>query len=111
MAPGYLLEVATASPPAAKERYSHAAPGRTENMATETNCERCGAPMEAGFLSTSNGSGLFWSQEATSHRLRPSGLEIVVPTGFMGTYSANLRGHRCRKCGTIVLETKSAGRD
>jgi hypothetical protein len=59
--------------------------------------------MEPGFVSTSNGSGLFWSHAAEAHRLRPHGLEVLVPTGFEGTYSANLPGDRCPNCGTILL--------
>jgi hypothetical protein len=62
--------------------------------------------MEAGFLCTTNGSGLFWSREASATRLRPDGLEVVVPTGFMGTYSANVAGARCRACGTVLVRTK-----
>lgn len=72
----------------------------------EAVCPNCGAPTEKGFLCSTNGSGLFWSHESTAARLRPGGLEVVVPTGFMGTYSANAAGARCRKCGTIVLHPK-----
>jgi len=38
-----------------------------------------------------------------SSRLRPHDLEVLVGTGFSGTYSANLPGTRCRSCGTIEL--------
>jgi hypothetical protein len=69
----------------------------------DTKCAVCGKTLEAGFLCTTNGSGLFWSREASESRLRPGGLEIVVPTGFMGTYSANLPGARCRACRTLTL--------
>jgi len=69
-------------------------------------CGTCGKPMESGFLCSTNGSGLFWSRQAASSRLRPEGLEVVVPTGFGGTYSANLAGERCRSCGTLLLRLK-----
>ncbi|MGI0132965.1 MAG: PF20097 family protein [Thermoplasmata archaeon] len=69
----------------------------------DLNCPTCGGPLERGFLSTTNGSGLFWSHENTGTRLRPKGLEVVVPTGFMGTYSANAQGSRCRACGFFQL--------
>lgn len=72
-------------------------------MTTE-QCTTCGAPLEAGFVSTTNGSGLFWSHEASELRLRPKGLEVLVPTGFAGTYSANLPGKRCRSCRTVLLK-------
>ncbi|MCI4317396.1 MAG: hypothetical protein L3J96_02565 [Thermoplasmata archaeon] len=74
----------------------------------DEKCSQCGGPLEKGFVSTTNGSGLFWSQEAAVSRLRPSGLEVLVPTGFMGTYSANVAGTRCRACGTIHLRLKDA---
>ena len=70
---------------------------------TSSSCPSCGGPREAGFLSTTNGSGLFWSHSDASRRLCPTDLEVLVPTGFMGTYSANLPGEFCRKCGTIAL--------
>jgi hypothetical protein len=54
-------------------------------------------------VATSNGSGLYWSHEASSSRFRPKGLEVLVGTGFGGTYSANLPGGRCAKCNTILL--------
>ena len=68
-----------------------------------SKCAICGQSAEAGFLSTSNGSGLFWAHEASTARLRPNGLEVLVGTGFGGTYSANLPGVRCSSCGSIVL--------
>jgi hypothetical protein len=67
-------------------------------------CASCGSPAEAGFLTTTNGSGLFWAHEASTSRLRPKGLEVVVGTGFTGAYSANLPGVRCTKCGTLTLK-------
>ncbi len=70
---------------------------------SESQCAVCGGPLEAGFLATSNGSGLFWSREASTSRFRPTGLEVLVGTGFGGTYSANLPGLRCAKCQTIVV--------
>ncbi len=66
-------------------------------------CAKCGGPLETGYVATSNGSGLFWSQEASTSRFRPKGLEVLVGTGFGGTYSANLPGLRCAKCHTILL--------
>ena len=66
-------------------------------------CAVCGGPLEAGFVATSNGSGLFWSLQSTSSRFRPKGLEVLVGTGFGGTYSANLPGQRCAHCRTILL--------
>jgi Domain of unknown function (DUF6487) len=76
----------------------------------ETKCPTCGGPLESGFVSSSNGSGLFWSHGSESTRLRPTDLEVLVPTGFMGTYSANVAGERCRKCQTIQLHLKTPGR-
>ncbi|MCI4331972.1 MAG: hypothetical protein L3K19_09045 [Thermoplasmata archaeon] len=73
---------------------------------SEEKCADCGAPLDAGFLSTTNGSGLYWSHDASSTRLRPVGLEVVVGTGFSGTYSANLGGTRCTGCGAIHLRRK-----
>jgi len=70
------------------------------------SCAQCHGPVEPGFVSTTNGSGLFWTDSATERRLRPVGLEVLVPTGFSGTFSANLPGERCRSCGTILLRTK-----
>lgn len=68
-----------------------------------STCAVCGKPAESGYLTTSNGSGLFWAKDASSARLRPKGLEVLVGTGFGGTFSANLPGVRCGSCGTIVL--------
>jgi len=70
---------------------------------TGGKCATCGGPLEAGFVATTNGSGLFWSQQASSTRFRPKGLEVLVGTGFSGTYSANLSGQRCPHCKTILL--------
>jgi hypothetical protein len=69
----------------------------------DARCATCGGPLEAGYVSTTNGSGLEWAHEARSARLRPKGLEVLVPTGFGGTYSANLPGDRCAACKTILL--------
>lgn len=66
-------------------------------------CPECGETLDKGYISTTNGSGLFWSHESSSSRLRPKGLEVLVPTGFQGTYSANVPGSRCRKCGFLQL--------
>jgi len=74
-------------------------------------CSVCGGPLESGYIATTNGSGLFWSHQALSSRFRPKGLEVLVGTGFGGTYSANLAGLRCPHCRTILLslpEGKSA---
>ena len=70
---------------------------------TTDQCPSCGGPLEAGFVSTSNGSGLFWAKEAATSRFRPVGLEVLVPTQFGGTFSANLPGVRCARCKTITL--------
>ncbi|HYK92650.1 MAG TPA: PF20097 family protein [Thermoplasmata archaeon] len=70
----------------------------------DVKCTTCGGPLETGFVTTTNGSGLFWAHESTESRLRPKGLEVLVPTGFMGTYSANAAAQRCRACGTITLK-------
>jgi hypothetical protein len=75
---------------------------------SETNCSVCGGPLESGFVTTTNGSGLFWSREATDSRLRPKGLEVIVGTRFSGTYSANVPGARCPKCRTILVRLPSA---
>lgn len=87
----------------AKERY----PGPVDAVGVvrmpNSKCAVCGGPLEDGFVATSNGSGLFWSQQATSTRFRPKGLEVLVGTGFGGTYSANLPGQRCASCRTILL--------
>jgi hypothetical protein len=74
-------------------------------MSGGSSCPYCGKPLETGFLSTSNGSGLFWSHEGTAARLRPDGLEVLVPTGFGGTYSANLAAERCRECKRVFAHT------
>lgn len=71
-------------------------------MAPAATCPFCAGPMESGFLSTSNGSGLFWSHAASSSRLRPVDMEVLVGTGFSGTYSANLTADRCPKCRKII---------
>jgi hypothetical protein len=71
-------------------------------------CANCGSPAESGFLTTTNGSGLFWAKEASSSRFRPKGLEVVVGTGYTGTYSANLPGVRCTKCGTLTLQAPAS---
>ncbi len=70
---------------------------------TAVTCPVCGKPAEAGFLSTSNGSGLFWAHDAPTARLRPNGLEVLVGTGFGGTFSASLPGVRCGSCGAVLL--------
>jgi hypothetical protein len=75
---------------------------RSDGMAA-AKCATCGGPLEEGFVSTTNGSGLEWALEARSARLRPKGMEVLVPTGFGGTYSANLPGSRCQQCHTILL--------
>lgn len=69
----------------------------------EATCKVCGGPVDEGFMVTTNGSGLLWSHEKETSRLRPHGLEVIVPTGFGGTYSANLPGVRCPHCQTITL--------
>lgn len=71
-------------------------------------CSTCGGDLEEGFVATSNGSGLFWSHSDMSSRLRPKDLEVLVPTGFSGMYSANLPGHLCRACGTISMRFQPA---
>jgi hypothetical protein len=71
-------------------------------MAT-AKCPVCGNPLESGFVATSNGSGLYWSLEGRPSRLRPDGLEVLVPTGFMGTFSANAAATRCNHCRTITF--------
>ena len=43
-------------------------------------CPTCGGAYEAGFIATSNGSGLFWSREKEARRLRPHDMEVLVPT-------------------------------
>ena len=71
-------------------------------MAAGSNCPYCGKALETGFLSTTNGSGLFWSHHAEVARLRPHDLEVVVGTGFGGTYSANLPAQRCLSCKKVI---------
>ena len=67
------------------------------------NCPRCNGPMEEGFVVTTNGSGLYWSKEEAHRRLRPHGLEVLVPTEFGGAYSATARARRCPVCRAIDL--------
>jgi uncharacterized protein DUF6487 len=69
----------------------------------ERTCLTCGGPLTPGFVSTSNGSGLYWAHDASQIRMRPKGLEVLVGTGFQGNYSANLPGLRCAKCRSILL--------
>ena len=69
----------------------------------EAHCSVCHGPIEAGFVTTTNGSGLFWAHDAPASRLRPKGLEVLVGTGFEGTFSASLPGLRCANCRTILL--------
>lgn len=64
--------------------------------------------MEAGYVTTTNGSGLFWAHEAESSRFRPRGLEVLVPTAFGVMSSANLPGDRCAHCQTVLLRLKKA---
>jgi hypothetical protein len=103
MAPGYLIEP---SPLAANQRYSGSARAASSTTMAPSTCSQCGGPLEPGFVTSTNGSGLFWSKEGTSARLRPVGLEVLVPTGYQGTFSANLAGDRCRRCDTILLRLK-----
>ena len=72
-------------------------------MMSSAKCTVCGGPLEGGYVTTTNGSGLFWTQHSSSARFRPKGLEVIVGTGFGGTYSANLPGQRCAHCRTILL--------
>lgn len=74
----------------------------------ESNCAVCGGPLESGFVTTTNGSGLFWAREASETRLRPKGLEVIVGTRFSGTSSANVPGARCPKCRTILIRLPAA---
>ena len=73
----------------------------------EGKCAVCGGPLDAGYVTTSNGSGLLWAHDHPSSRLRPNGLEVLVPTGFGGNYSASLPGLRCASCQTILLALKA----
>jgi hypothetical protein len=75
-------------------------------MAGKT-CAVCHGPLESGYVSTTNGSGLFWGHDANPIRLRPKGLEVLVGTRFGGTFSANLPGLRCPNCRTIVVSLPS----
>jgi uncharacterized protein DUF6487 len=72
------------------------------------NCAVCGGPLEAGFVATSNGSGLFWAKEASTSRFRPKGLEVLVGTEFGGTFSANLAALRCPRCNTVLMTLPKA---
>jgi len=72
----------------------------------DSKCSVCGGPLVAGFVATSNGSGLFWALDAEATRFRPKGLEVLVPTLFGGMYSANLPGQRCAHCQTILVQLK-----
>ncbi|MGA9839009.1 MAG: hypothetical protein WBE40_07700 [Thermoplasmata archaeon] len=58
-------------------------------------------------MTSTSGSGLFWSHEGSSTRFRPKGLEVLVPTAFGITSSANLPGERCPHCETILLQLKA----
>jgi hypothetical protein len=104
--PGFILQASAAAAPSANEGYPATAPPGLMSAPTGERCSSCGGPIEKGFLSTTNGSGLYWAKEAVPSRLRPSGLEVLVPTGFMGTFSANAAAERCRACGTILVRTK-----
>jgi hypothetical protein len=73
----------------------------------EGKCATCGGPLESGFVTSSNGSGLFWAHDHPASRLRPTGLEVIAPTGFGGTFSASLPGQRCPNCQTVLLLLKS----
>ncbi len=66
-------------------------------------CPVCKGPLVPGFVTTTNGSGLYWAREAATVRTRPKGLEVLVGTGFQGSFSANLPGVRCAQCQTILL--------
>lgn len=70
----------------------------------EPKCSVCGGPLENGFVTTTNGSGLFWSRESETTRFRPKGLEVLVPTSFGTASSSNLSGRRCAHCQTILLD-------
>jgi len=72
-------------------------------MAAE-KCAVCGGPLDSGYVTTTNGSGLFWAHDAPAARLRPQGLEVLVGTRFGGTYSASLPASRCSACRTILLQ-------
>jgi hypothetical protein len=72
----------------------------------ESKCSVCGGALEAGFVTSTNGSGLFWAHESESSRFRPKGLEVLVPTAFGVMSSANLAGQRCPHCQTILIQLK-----
>ncbi|HXW67958.1 MAG TPA: PF20097 family protein [Thermoplasmata archaeon] len=73
----------------------------------ERTCATCGAVLEPGYVTSSNGSGLFWAHDHPASRPRPTGLEVLAPTGFGGTYSASLPALRCPQCKTILIELTS----
>ncbi len=102
MSPGYFLEATGA----ANETYPSLGRGRSERPMANGKCSNCGGALEPGFIATTNGSGLFWAREPADRRLRPTGLEVLVPTGYQGTYSANLAGDRCPHCATILVRLK-----
>jgi len=87
----------------ANERYPGSVARGAVGGMPNSQCAVCGGPLEDGYVATTNGSGLFWSRQASPTRFRPKGLEILVGTGFGGTYSANLPGARCGKCRTILV--------
>jgi len=72
----------------------------------ESVCSVCGGPLVPGFVTTTNGSGLFWAHDAEATRFRPKGLEVLVPTAFGVMSSANLPGLRCAHCQTILVDLK-----
>jgi hypothetical protein len=72
----------------------------------ESKCAVCGGPLTAGFITTTNGSGLLWAHDAQTSRFRPKGLEVLVPTSFGVMSSANLPGERCAHCQTILVQLK-----
>src|SRR3974377_53146 len=53
---------------------------RSRPVMLDRKCAKCGGTLEEGFISTSNGSGLFWSHTDQSTRLRPRGMEVLAPT-------------------------------
>ncbi|MGP8077341.1 MAG: PF20097 family protein [Thermoplasmata archaeon] len=76
----------------------------------ESTCAACGGALENGYVTTTNGSGLFWAHDSTAARLRPKGLEVLVGTRFGGTYSANVPGARCPQCRTILLRLPTSSK-
>ncbi|MCI4353715.1 MAG: PF20097 family protein [Thermoplasmata archaeon] len=100
--PAWVSPLQPAAPQKKDTRHGSATGG--ENS-LENACATCGGPLESGFVTTTNGSGLFWSKDSSESRVRPIGLEVLVPTRFHGTYSANAQGLRCRNCGTILVRT------